>query len=116
MIGTRMSMALMTKDAKKSAKWYKEKLGFQASVEGHWVTVWPKGAGWKVHLCEGEASDMEPGNSGVALYVKDLEREYKRLKAKGVKFAMPVTTKPWGTFALLKDLDGNELWLYPGGP
>lgn len=116
LLGTRMSIALMTQDAKKSAKWYREKLGFQASVEGHWVTVWPKGASWKIHLCEGVKSHMEPGNSGVALYVADLDREYKRLKGKGVRFSQPVTTKSWGTFAQIADPDGNEIWLYPGGP
>lgn len=116
MVGTRMSIALMTQDAQATAKWYKEKLGFQAAGDAHWVTVWPKGASWKIHLCEGEKSDMEPGNSGIALYVKDLNREVKRLKGKGVRFSMPITTKPWGTFAQIRDPDGNEIWLYPGGP
>lgn len=38
------SVAVMVSDGKKSAKWYKEKLGFETSVDGHWVTAWPKGA------------------------------------------------------------------------
>jgi predicted enzyme related to lactoylglutathione lyase len=116
MVGSKMSVAVMVADASRSAKWYREKLGFAGESEDHWVTVWPKGATWKLHLCEEDASQMEPGNTGIALYAKDLKAEVARLKRKGVRFSMPITTRPWGTFAQVEDPDGNQIWLYPGAP
>ena len=103
----------MVKDAKKSARWYKEKLGFETSVEEHWVTVWPKGASSKFHLCEGE---LEPGNTGIGLYCGDVRKTASELKKRGVAFTTGVTTEEWGTHATPRDPNGNELWLLHGSP
>lgn len=108
-----MDVAVMVSDAKKSAKWYKQKLGFNVSVEGHWVTAWPKGVTWKLHLCEGK---LERGNTGIGLYTEDVEKAAAELKKKGVKFSRPVTKADWGTSAMIEDPDGNELWLLQGSP
>lgn len=103
----------MVSDSKKSAKWYREMLGFETSEEGHWVTAWLKGAEWKLHLCEG---DPEPGNTGIALYSEDLKADVARLKNKGVEFAQDYTKADWGEIAKLKDLDGNIIWISAGSP
>jgi len=108
-----VSVAVMVSDAKKSAQWYKEKLGFSSSIEEHWTTVWPKGAGWKIHLCKGQ---LEPGNTGIALYCDDLNKTAKQLKGKGVKFSQDVTKEDWGTYAMIEDPDGNVFWLMGGSP
>lgn len=114
MISKESSVAVMVSDAKKSAAWYKEKLGLEASTgEGHWVTVGPKGAKWKIHLCEGE---LEPGNTGIGLYSDDLKKEVAALKKKGVKFAQDYTKTQWGEMAQLEDPDGNIIWILAGGP
>lgn len=113
MISKQVSAAVMVSDAKKSAKWFREKLGFETSVEGHWVTVWPKGSLAKLHLCQG---DLEPGNTGIGFYAKDVEKEATGLKAKGVKFTRDVTKADWGTTAMFSDPDGNVFWLSQGEP
>ena len=113
MLSKEFSIAVMVSDAKKSAAWYKEKLGFETSVEEHWVTTWPKGATWKFHLCEG---DLEPGNTGIALYSDDVKSTVADMKKKGVKFAMDYTKTPWGANAQLKDPDGNVIWISQGEP
>jgi uncharacterized glyoxalase superfamily protein PhnB len=114
MVSREVSVAVMVSDAKKSAAWYKEKLGFEVSTEeGHWVTAWPKGANWKLHLCEGE---LEPGNTGIGLYSDDVKKAVEELKKKGVKFAMDYTKTQWGENAQLKDPDGNLIWISAGGP
>jgi len=113
MVSKKFSVAVMVSNAKKSAKWYEDVLGFEASKEGHWVTVGPKGADWKMHLCEG---DLEPGNTGIALYSKDLKKEVSKLKKKGAKFAQDYTKKDWGEIAKVEDPDGNVIWLSKGGP
>lgn len=113
MISRSLSTAVMVSDAKKSAKWYKEKLGFNTSVEGHWVTVWPKGATSKLHLCEGK---LEPGNTGIGIYSNDVMKTASQLKKKGVEFTKAAKDEGWGTYAKFRDPDGNVLWLSEGGP
>jgi catechol 2,3-dioxygenase-like lactoylglutathione lyase family enzyme len=114
MISKAFSVAVMVSDGKKSAAWYKDKLGFEVSTEyDHWVTAWPKGASWKLHLCEGK---LEPGNTGIGFYADDVKKTVEDLKKKGVKFAIDYTKTEWGENAQLKDPDGNLIWISAGGP
>ena len=114
MLSKEFSVAVMVSDGKKSAAWYKEKLGFEVSTEyDHWVTAWTKGANWKLHLCEGE---LEPGNTGISLYAEDVKKTVEDLKKKGVKFAMDYTKSQWGEMAKLKDPDGNIIQISKGAP
>ncbi len=113
MLSKSFSAAIVVSDAKKSAKWYKSKLGFAASVEGHWVTVWPKGATWKLHLCEGK---LEPGNTGISFYSDQVEKTVAGLKKKGVNFTKDYTKAEWGETAMFADPDGNVFWISNGSP
>jgi len=114
MISKEFSVAVMVSDAKKSASWYKDKLGFEISTdEDHWVTAWPKRAKWKLHLCEGK---LEPGETGIGLYSDDLKKTVTDLKKKGVKFATDYTKSKWGEISRFKDPDGNIIWISAGGP
>jgi len=108
------SVPVLVKDAKKSARWYKEKLGFESSVQGHWVAVWPKGSRTVIHLCERcdeWGSDSPGGNTGISLKADDKKKAYQELRAKGVEFEVELTTAPWGTYAVFKDPDGNGIWI-----
>ncbi len=50
--------------------------------------------------------------TGVGLSVDDLDTEYQRLSDLGVAFSMPPTQQPWGGYmAIVKDPDGNEIYL-----
>lgn len=105
------SIAVVVSDAKKSAKWYKEKLSLQIrDQEGHWITVSPKDSDVVFHLCEG-FYPLEPGNSGISFVSKDVAKDQKALEGKGVKFTTPTTKEDWGTYAMFADPDGNEFWL-----
>ena len=111
MISTLLTVAVMVSNAKESAKWYKEKLGFETSNEDdHWVVARPKGADWMLHLCEG---DLEPGNTGIGFYSDDVERTVAYLKKKGVEFDQDYTKADWGGNASFKDPDGNVIWIAP---
>jgi len=112
MIKSIMDIAVTVSNGDKSAGWYKEKLGLEIrEKEGHWITVAPKGSNVVLHLCETKA--LEQGNTGIAFYVDDLEKTFTELSSRGVEF----TTKPkkteYGHYAMFKDPDGNEFWLYP---
>lgn len=104
------SVAIVVSDGKKSANWFKEKLGFEVrDSEGHWITVAPKGSKLVIHLCEGDK--LEPGNTGFAFYSKDVKKEEDVLRAKGVQFTQSTKKESWGTHAMFKDPDGNEFWI-----
>ena len=114
MLSQSFSVAVMVSDAKKSAAWYKEKLGFEVSLEDdHWITTWQKGANWKLHLCQGT---LEPGNTGICFYSNEVQKVVNDLKSKGVKFSQDYTRRDWGEIAKFDDPDGNVFWLASGEP
>ncbi len=105
------SIAVVVRDEKKAANWYKSKLGFviKSNME-HWVTVAPKGArGAVLHLCK--TKPLEKGNTGIAFSVDNLERTYRDLSKKGVRFTVKPRDDGWGLYAMFADLDGNVFWL-----
>lgn len=110
------SVAVVVSNGKRSANRHSEKLGFESSVQGHWVIVWPKGAGWRIHLCQQRKSKLEPGNTGISFYAKDVEGTVKQLKKKGVRFETDFTKAEWGSFALLKDPDGSDIYTNEDAP
>lgn len=104
------SVAIVVSDGKRSAQWFKEKLGFEIrDQEGHWITVAPKGSPLVIHLCEGD--ELDPGNTGFGFYSKDVAKEEADLRKKGVKFTQPTKKEAWGTNAMFADPDGNEFWI-----
>jgi len=115
MVSREFSIAVVVADGKKSAKWFKEKAGFETSAEDdHWVLVWPKGSSSKIHLCEGKP---DPGNTGIAFYTDDPFKLSAEMKANGVKFTRDVKKTEWGVNGMFADPDGNEFWLMGGtGP
>ena len=44
-------------------------------------------------------------------FLRDVERTYEQLSAKGVTFRGPPEKQPWGTFAIFEDPDGNSFVL-----
>jgi catechol 2,3-dioxygenase-like lactoylglutathione lyase family enzyme len=125
------SVAILVRVAKKSAEWYRDKLGFEiVGIEGHGAFVKPKHSTQLIHLC-GPCDAWETGQPGArtgvwfqcgaitirkekngqvlpASNAEDVERTYFELKEKGVEFSGELTTTNWGKYAILKDLDGNE--------
>ena len=127
------SVAILVHDAKKSAAWYRDKLGFEiVGLEGHTVFVRPKGSQrLLLHLCErcdSWQNDQPGGRTGIWLQcgeitirkdertgqvtpaseLKNVETAYLELKKNGVEFSEELTTTNWGKYAILRDLDGNE--------
>jgi lactoylglutathione lyase len=127
------SVAVLVHDAKKSAEWYRDKLGFEIVwSEGHFVTVKPAGSKtlW-LHLCakcDSWGDDKPGGQTGIWLECgertmrkdkktgrltpasnpDDVKKTYRELKEDGVEFAKELTVTSWGAMAILKDPDGNE--------
>lgn len=106
------SVAVVVRDEKKAANWYKTKLGFEIkSNSEHWVTVAPKGArGQLIHLCK--TKPLEKGNTGISFDTDNLEKTCRELSRKGVKFTVKPRDDGWGPYAMFSDLDGNVFWLF----
>ncbi len=126
------SVAVLVRDAKASAEWYREKLGFEVvAAEGHAVFVRPARSSFPLlHLCEECESwegDRPGGSTGIWLPCSPItfrkaksgellpasdpeavETTYHELKSRGVRFSHELNTTSWGKRASFLDLDGNE--------
>lgn len=107
-------VAVTVKDAKASAAWWKEKLGFESFTigppNGHALMIAPPGERFVLHLCEGFA-DVEPGNTGIAFVTDALEERVQKMVDRGVEFPEPYTPTDWGGSAKFADPDGNVFWM-----
>jgi catechol 2,3-dioxygenase-like lactoylglutathione lyase family enzyme len=110
-------VSIPSADQDRSLAFYTEKLGFKV------VTDQPFGGGQRwIELRIGNSDTRfvlftmdrgpKPGSSfSGALACDNVERTYAELFAKGVEFVSPPAKEPWGTYAVMKDPDGNEFVL-----
>jgi predicted enzyme related to lactoylglutathione lyase len=111
-------VGIPVRDQDRALDFYTTKLGFgvvtdQAMGPGRrWIELrTPKGD------C-GVALFTPPGHedrigtfTGISMDCDDVERTYKELTAKGVEFEKPPQKQPWGTMAIMKDSEGNQIVL-----
>ncbi len=126
------TVAVLVRDAKASAQWYHEKLGFEiVAAQGHAVFVRPAKSSFPLlHLCEecdSWGSDRPGGTTGIwfpcsaitfqkaksgellpASNPDEVEKTYHELQSRGVRIAHELRTTSWGKMATFLDLDGNE--------
>ncbi len=107
-------VAVVVSNARSSAKWWKDYLGFASftvgAAGGHAVLVAPPGERFVLHLCEGFAP-LEPGDTGIAFVTDDIESVVDRMTRGGVRFPEPLRKESWGEMAKFADPDGNIFWL-----
>ena len=113
-------ITLLVKDQDEALKFYTEKLGFQKRQDlplgnMRWVTVSPKGQ-TDIELtfvvADTEEKRRAMGKQAgdhvfLTLESDDCRKEYKALKAKGVKFYGKPEVQQWGVDVVLEDLYGN---------
>ncbi len=101
------TVAVVVRDDKKAAKWWKDKLGFRVVTSWpHWYTVAPRDSNVRLHLCPD--ARPEKGNTGFLFSTKDAAKEEAKLRAKGVKISRSVKKEEWGTTFRFLDPEGNE--------
>jgi len=94
-------------DQQKAKEFYL-KLGFELIMEA------PShhGETWLQMGLPGKETTISLANfQGIIMETDDIKKEIKELQAKGIEVGKTDDT-PWGTFAWLKDLDGNSLCLH----
>jgi hypothetical protein len=106
-------VAVVVSNAKSSAKWWKQNLGFSSYTvggAGHAILVAPPGDRFVLHLCEGFAP-LEPGDTGIAFVTDAMDALLARMSKGAVRFPEPPKKEAWGSSAKFADPDGNVFWL-----
>lgn len=116
MINAVKFVSIPTTDQDRALAFYTERLGFRV------VTDQPFGPQRWIELRIGSSDTRfvlftmddgpKPGSPFPgALGCDNVQATYDDLVAKGVEFVSPPTSQPWGTFAVMKDPDGNTFVL-----
>jgi catechol 2,3-dioxygenase-like lactoylglutathione lyase family enzyme len=118
-------VALIVREYDEAIAWFTDKLGFtligdeyQSEQDKRWVLITPPGAGNGASILLARASSPEQekfiGNQAggrvfLFLATDDFQRDYKAIRANGVRFVREPKTESYGTVAVFEDLYGN-LW------
>lgn len=111
-------LGIPVRDQDRALQFYTEKLGFrvltdqQFSEKQRWIELSIPGAETGVVLFTPDGHEDRIGSFvNTSWEVDDVEAAYKELKARDVEFAGPPAKQPWGTFAVMKDSEGNQIVL-----
>ena len=114
-------ITLLVKDQDEALKFYSQKLGFLKRQDMviaknvRWVTVSPKGQEdleLTLVVADSEEKRKVVGKQAgdhvfLTLESEDCRKEFKALKAKGVKFYGKPELQSWGVDVVLEDIYGN---------
>jgi predicted enzyme related to lactoylglutathione lyase len=118
MIGPIKTVAVYVEDQARAEAFYTGPLGFVVrrrvamGPEASWIEVGPPGGESCVVLYPRSMTpDWALKKPSVVFHCPDVEATCLELAKEGVRITMPPTSLPWGTFAVIADIDGNELGL-----
>ena len=113
-------VSIPTRDQDRALAFYTEKLGFRVLTDQpHGDASSPRWIELRIGTSDTRfvlftMSGQEVGGQfHGALACDNVERTYEELKNRGVEFVSPPKKEPWGTFAIMKDADGNQFVLSP---
>ena len=105
------------RDQDAALKFWTEKIGFRVVTdqplgEQRWIelAIHNSQTGLVLFTPEGHEDRIGTFFNG-SFACDDVEATYRQLMARGVEFRGPPEKQPWGTFAVFKDLEGNEFVL-----
>jgi len=106
-------------DQQRALAFYTEKLGFSVATNQpmapggqRWIELKIPGAETKVSLFTPPGHENRVGTFlPLSLWADDIEATYETLKARGVEFLTPPKKEPWGSSAIFKDSESNQLHL-----
>jgi predicted enzyme related to lactoylglutathione lyase len=112
-------VSIPVKNQDKALDFYTKSLGFgivtdqpMGPGQQRWIELKVPGAESKVVLFTPDGHEDRIGTfQGVTFMADDVAKTHAELVKRGVEFAQPPTTQPWGTFAIFKDVDGNQFVL-----
>jgi predicted enzyme related to lactoylglutathione lyase len=105
-------------DQDRALKFYTEQMGFLVATDQpmgpgqRWIELRIAHSPTRVVLFTPDGHEDRIGTFfNGALGCDNVEATYRQLSQRGVEFVEPPTTQPWGTFAKLRDPDGNTFVL-----
>jgi len=105
-------------DQDRALRFYTEKLGFRILTDQEfnekqrWIELSIPGAETGISLFTPEGLENRVGTFlNTSWEVENIAKTYDELTARGVEFAKPPQKQPWGTYAVLKDSEGNQIVL-----
>jgi predicted enzyme related to lactoylglutathione lyase len=110
-------IGIPVRDQDRALQFYTEKLGFRVLTDQpfgkqRWIELSIPGAQTGVVLFTPEGQEDRIGSFvNTSWEVDDIDKTYADLQAKGVEFNGPPQKQPWGTFAMMKDSEGNQIVL-----
>lgn len=114
-------VGIPVKDQDRALDFYINTLGFQLVTDQamgpgqRWIEIKPPRGETGIALFTPPGHEGRVGTfTGVSWECDDLDKTYKELAAKGVEFAQPPKKQPWGSMAILKDSEGNQIVLGEG--
>ena len=104
------------KDQDRALAFYRDTLGFKVATDQpmgpgqRWIEMRIGGAETKIVLFTPTGHEERIGTFfNGSFQVDNVEKTYEELKAKGVEFTQEPKSEQWGTFAIFKDSEGNQL-------
>lgn len=111
-------LGIPVRDQDRALRFYTEKLGFRIltdqefSDSQRWIELSIPGAETGVVLFTPKGHEDRIGTFvNTSWAVDNVEKAYDELAGRGVEFAEPPQKQPWGTFAIMKDSEGNQIVL-----
>ncbi len=111
-------LGIPVRDQNRALRFYTEKLGFRILTDQEfsdaqrWIELSVPGAETGVVLFTPEGHEDRIGTFvNTSWEVDNVDRTYSELLEQGVEFAKPPQKQPWGTFAIMKDSEGNQIVL-----
>jgi predicted enzyme related to lactoylglutathione lyase len=112
-------VSIPVSDQDKALEFYTTALGFgivtdqpMGPGQQRWIELKIPGAVTGVTLFTPDGHQDRIGTfQGISFLTDDVHNTYETLKARGVEFSQGPTEQPWGTFAVFKDVDGNQFVL-----
>jgi predicted enzyme related to lactoylglutathione lyase len=112
-------VSIPVRDQDQALEFYTKKLGFNIATDQpmgpgqqRWIELKIPGADTRVVLFTADGHQDRIGTfTGVSFTTDNVEKTHADYVARGVEFAEGPTKQPWGTYAIFKDVDGNQFVL-----
>ncbi len=106
------------RDQDRALEFYTKQLGFSVLTDQpfndtqRWIELRIPGADTGIVLFTPPGQEDRIGSfHSISFWSSNVQKTYDELVARGVEFASPPKAADWGTFAILKDPDGNQFVL-----
>ena len=112
------TVAVYVEDQDRALEFWRDRMGFEVRAQesmgaaGFWLEVALEGAGSRMVLYpKSLMRNWQELKPSIVFECDDIHTTYESLRDRGVEFLEEPKRMAWGTFARLRDIDGNEFLL-----